>query len=556
MDTLPFETDASDRDRDAGLATARSLPAEMPDPLLGRIDRLMEALDPGDGNPLSRYYEPKGTYQIHPLGVEKTPRGDIRHEKVPESIVWDPRAQAVPIVMPSGGTAQLTALNLEDRLWNSGSWANTVVGLGSVNLLEAMRIAVRLYNTAPLAKRIINAYTYLTIGEGVEITFNTRASSGRTIRAKWERIRRATRFDAKVKHLVRMTFLCGEAFTALDPISRSGKKVTKTGFHYIEPDRVPRIFTSSEDIDDVQKYELLNVENSTSLLNPDDVVHSRVNRIGNVPRGIPIMLPSMRNIREWDLFVENRAWINRTRARYPMNIEVDGGTPQISAAKAFWTGLPQPGTVTILPKGQRINFPPHNIGASDVKDDRMLLAETIAAGVDLPVFVVLPTASDANYSASVVAESPMVRMFLEMQELFRFDIERIVSALTGQDPDAFHVEFPPVLRRGLGELAGALGVAVQNGFMSRQTAWERIRTGDRPWSGEGGEAERIADEESRGLFGNMFDAPSPIQKKADGGVGSPPEGTSPGAAARGEPGPSVDGGPPASPTTSGRGERA
>ena len=492
---------------------------------------------------------PQGYVQV-PLGEHENAAKTRRrtYAKIDESIVWDPKRQAVPIITPTTDNSQLIALTLEDRLWSTGQYGSTVFGLGSVNLLDAMRISVRMYNTSPLAKRIINAYTYMTVGEGVNVSWDEKAGrhSGARKIANWARVRRDTGFDGYVKHIVRMTFLGGEAFTVL---KRAGRNAARrvVGMHYVEPDRVPLIFVDAEDVDDVSGYQIVGMGGQTRVALPEDVIHHRVNRLGNVPRGIPVLLPALRNLREWDLFVENRAWVNRSRARFPAFVRVKGGPAQIAAAKASWKGLPAPGKVVILPEGQDMEFPPHNVGASDVADDRKLLAETIAAAVDLPVFVLIPTASDGNYSASIVAESPMVRMFLELQELFRPDIERLIAELTGEK-EGFHVDFPPIIRRGFGEQAAGLSVGIQNGFLSKQTAWERIRTGDRPWMGPGGEFERIT-REAQALaqatgdamlgFGGHNDAPSPNQKRADGGVGSVPTGTAQGAGAGSEGSPSA-----------------
>lgn len=462
----------------------------------------------------------------------KFERKTIREgSRIREAVIFN------PTTLTAYGGSEVANAAVEDRYMGGGP-GDTVVGIGSINLQQLQKTVTSFFHSHPLAKNIITCYTFLTIGEGVKVNwYETGVGRNRTNpklaprkQLVWNEIAEETGFQRYIRRMVKMTFLLGEWFTAIG----SSDGTSKDSLRGIEPDRVTRIFYSPNDIDDVKGYEVRLSGQQRRVLMPDDVIHSRIGEIGNVPRGLPILLPVLTPLRYWQLFVENRHWINMVRARLPVIRKMKTGAAQIATEKARLATLPKPGTLAIDPESADWQFPSHNIGASDAADDGRLLSLAIAAGVNLPEFLVTADASNANYSSSLVAESPTVRMFLDYQDMFRCYITEIVKQLSGED-DGFSIEFPPVLRRGVGEMSAALATAVDRRILSRQTACEML---GRTWTGADGEEQRIAREDAEDPMSmepdapkNGGDLPNPFGKREDGGNGEPKTGTSMGATA-------------------------
>ena len=163
-------------------------------------------------------------------------------------------------------------------------------------------------------------------------------------------------------------------------------------------------------------------------------------------------------------------------------------------------------------------------------DDWRLLIQLIAAGTNLPEFLLVTAADSANYSSTLMQESPLVVHIEDIQNRLTPSVTRLASWISGVPPNQINIRWPSVIKRGIGELAGALGVAKQNGFISAQSGAERMGL---RWDGTDGEKERITREtqepaDAMGLFAPR-QAPSSTQKKVDGGVGQAPSGTSQGA---------------------------
>ena len=511
-ETGEIHIDSMDQDIVRFLSDFVEAPA---DPLLEEIDEVVRDLS------AVRYAGTTATM------VTREGTGKTATLRLGEDIVFDPK---LPNSVPMGSGSQLSKLAMEDRLWATGP-NDTLVSLGSVNLIRAMEVANKLWLQSPLMRRIVTTYTFLTIGEGVKVTWHggDKRASGKKLQRQWERRAEEVGFDAKVEHLVSMAYLHGESFAVF-----TGKRQSERDLAYLEPDRVPAVLASGGFDDAVMGYQVDQGPGRDKKTVPaESVVHLRTSRLGNIPRGIPITLPVMRHIREFDNFIDNRMMINKIRARYPATVEVNGAQGAVTSEKARIRsqGLPKAGTILVLPNGYRINFPQGNIGASDVADDVKVLAQSIAAGVNLPVFVVLNT-GDGTYSGSIVVESPMIRMFKHQQALLRPQIARMVSGIMGKPVSSFSVKMPPVIQRGASELAAAIGVLLDRGVVSKRTANEWLGL---HWDGEDGEAARIANEsEELGMFGQIPGMGLPMAtnaKKVDGGPGEPPQGTSQGAAA-------------------------
>lgn len=438
-----------------------------------------------------------------------------------ENIIFSPRVMMTAL----GSGSELAKLAVEDRYMQTGP-GNTVVGLGSINLVQVQKKCCELYGNHPLAKNVIKNLTMLTIGEGCTINF-TAARAGRTgdrTKEKWASWETAQKFQPFIRLCTRMLYMLGEGFVVAYPLGAD----KATSFRWIEPDRIDRIFYDAEDIKTVIGYEL---KSSTPggkniYLRADDVWHLKIDELGNVPRGIPRLLPVLVYLRYWSLFVENRHWINMVRARIPLVRTVKGSGATITREKSRISTLPGPGTVQFDAADSEWKFPAHNIGASDVVEDRKLIEAAIASGVSMPVFLVTNDLSTGNYASGVLAESPLVRDIEDVRDIIREMIEWMVVKVMGQYAP-FAVQYPPVVRRNFADVAAGAVALVRDQVWSRRTAAEA--TG-RSWHDRDGERERIMAEEADGFVASG--SVDPFNKQDDGGVGAPTTGTAMGGSSR------------------------
>lgn len=454
--------------------------------------------------------ENRGYYLSFNPNFEKFAPASIK-ERMREKIIFDPRTGMVPV----GSGSELVKYQMDAAAW-SGAGSQTVVSLGSVNLTRVQQACTSLYLTHPLAKSVINAYTMLTIGEGVTINWTppeAKSKKSSRVQMEWNEIERVTRFQQRIRNMIRSVFTLGEGLTVLYPLRRKpGQRATS--FRFVEPDRIREIYYNDQDVESVVGYRISGGPGGNDLmLSADDVIHHRIGSIGNIPRGIPILLPVLQMLRYWTLFVENRHWLNMIRCRIPVVRTIKGSSAQLSAERSRLSTLPKPGTIAIDSESAEWKMPSLNIDAAGAADDARLILLGIAAGVGLPEYLVSADAANANYASALVVESPTVRNILDHQESFSYDICRIVSALTGRDT-GFSPQFSPVVRRNAVEMAQAATALVQNQVWSRRTACEM--TG-KSWVDEDGELERIRHEEAEGFVAEP--TVSPFNNTADGGMG-------------------------------------
>ncbi len=383
-------------------------------------------------------------------------------------------------------------LALEDRGWITLGTGGS--GLLSEVITDHERIWQRLaalYFRDPVARNIVNNYTHFTIGRGFAVTF----PSDRQQREfdEWARL---ARFWSYLRRMVRTTYLFGECFTQRFPSLKisaeavadvvnpkaetNGDATVEVGvvpaaptlaraFRLFEPRRFSDIVTHPEDFETVVAYRR-DSSHGTEYVHPEHVIHHRSENPGSIVRGTSILIPAIVDLMRLEKLRENRYFINYARGRVPLVFEVEGGAQAVTAAKAaldLEIGLPPPARTWVMNKAGRWSFPAHNINASDVRDDWRLLVLSIAAAVSLPEYLVLQDASNANYSSTLVAESPAHHMFMALQEVFIEDARRLISwFFPGRE---FEVEPAPIVPRDFNAEATGWGVLLDRGVVSAET---------------------------------------------------------------------------------------
>ncbi|MBL9123582.1 MAG: phage portal protein, partial [Planctomycetaceae bacterium] len=230
-----------------------------------------------------------------------------------------------------------------------------------------------------------------------------------------------------------------------------------------------------------------------------DIQHRKGNVDANVKRGIPLFYPVQKNLRRAEKLLRNMSVVAEIQSAIALIRRHRGGTAsgvqrfvgeqadvtRESPGAVTHYSRYAPGTIIDAQAGIEYDFPAAAIDAG--KYVLVLQAElrAIASRLVMPEFMLSSDASNANYSSTLVAEGPAVKMFERLQaeqiaddlELIWRAVERAIAAgrLDPQTRDAVEIQVePPSLGvRNLLEETQVRAVEFQHGLLSLQTWSQR-----------------------------------------------------------------------------------
>ena len=256
------------------------------------------------------------------------------------------------------------------------------------------------------------------------------------------------------------------------------------------------IVTDREDVEDVLGYYV-----DGEFVDASEIQHRKANVDGNVKRGVPLFHPVRKNLRRAEKLLRNMSVVaeiqsaialvrrhqgaTRTAVQQFVAGQADATSSSPSGRGTTWQRF-APGTILDSHAGVEYDFPAQALDAASYVAVLQAELRAIAARLVMPEFMLSSDASNANYSSTMVAESPAVRMFERLQaEQIEADLEvmwRVVEAAAragriADDADAL-VDIqavPPTLavRDGLKD-AQVARIEFQSGILSRQT-WSQRR---------------------------------------------------------------------------------
>ncbi len=256
--------------------------------------------------------------------------------------------------------------------------------------------------------------------------------------------------------IVRRTFRDGEVFMHLISKDDTGRATGKTTIRFIDPllVRAPMtgkddlqppnesirngVVTDPEDVENVMHYTVLHHIDRTKFdkIPADEIVHIKLNADSDQKRGEPGMQTLLQYFRHYEQWLENRIILNKVRAAIVLIKKVEGTPTEVSTMArtipvarrntANETKLKniRGGTMITEGPGVTYRFESPNINAADVKEDGRNVKLAMAAGVNIPEYL-LGDASNANYASTMIAESPFVKMIQFYQFFFEFHFQRI-----------------------------------------------------------------------------------------------------------------------------------
>jgi len=266
----------------------------------------------------------------------------------------------------------------------------------------------------------------------------------------WGVFVKINKFHRKWKEVVKRFFRDGETFIRFFEEPDLGTLIIR----FIDPNDVVDkghtnrnkfsfgIETDEDDVEDVKAYWVDNGTPESERVPAEEVQHIK-NSDSDVKRGEPILVVNQRRLRQYDTWIQDRMALNKVRASIALLRQHNAGATAVgSFVQAQKTRTDQyrgrygeiedvdrkrvhPGSTIDAPKGTEYKFLSPNINAPDVKDDGRNLMLSIAAGVGQPEYMVTSDASNANYSSTMIAESPAVREFEDWQDVFVEELEAI-----------------------------------------------------------------------------------------------------------------------------------
>lgn len=311
---------------------------------------------------------------------------------------------------------------------------------------------------------------------------------------------RLNHWHNRQQEIVRRKDRDGECFLRLFAAADGTTRV-----RFVEPDQVAApsdrladpaarfgVQTDPADVETVLGYWI-----DGRLIDATEIQHRKANVDANVKRGLPLFFPVRKNLRRAEKLLRNMsvvaeiqsaiAVIRKHKAATAAGLEqFVAGAADLSVTNAA-TGRTShfqryaPGTILDAVAGTDYEFPAAGIDAGRYVTVLQAELRAIASRLVMPEFMLTSDASNANYSSTMVAEGPAVKMFERLQhEMLEDDVSllwRVVhhaveaGRLPAEALAAVDIRgIPPTLAvRDRLKDAQADQILVRNGAMSVQT---------------------------------------------------------------------------------------
>jgi len=375
----------------------------------------------------------------------------------------------------------------------------------------------------PHGKSIIRNMCKFVIGRGVKfITLDTESGRKKKVNKVWARFVEINKWLLRQKEIVTRGFRDGEVFLRYFPLKN--KDSGYLAFRFIDPDSIANppqatmqvdqdnktkrgtiltygIEHNVNDVEDIQWYWIDGKE-----VKAEEIIHIKLLADSDQKRGVPFMESVLEDIKNYRNWLKDRIVLNKIRTAIALirKIPAGVGTPtqinsirdqnsaSIRNVKSSKVQAFEPGTI-LTTRGIEYEYLTPNLEARDSAQDGRNILLNVAAGVGMPEYMVTADSSNANYSSTMVAESPAVKEFEDWQDFFsvffqtiwKLQMEHakkkgILPASTDTD---CKVEFPTLVMRDLQKEARAYSLMRDKGVISIKT-----------WRGKAGLDDKIENE--------------------------------------------------------------
>ncbi|MCE5267352.1 MAG: phage portal protein [Planctomycetaceae bacterium] len=245
---------------------------------------------------------------------------------------------------------------------------------------------------------------------------------------------RLNRWHQRQQEIVHRKDRDGECFLRLFPAADGSTRV-----RFVEPAEIATpsersgdpsasfgVQTDPDDVETVVGYWI-----GGRLVDADQIQHRKANVDANVKRGLPLFFPVRKNLRRAEKLLRNMSVVAEIQSAIAIirkhQAVTAAGLADFVAAGAdlsvanSGTGRTShfrryaPGTILDAAAGTDYQFPAAGIDAARYVTVLQAELRAIASRLVMPEFMLSSDASNANYSSTMVAEGPAVKMFDRLQ---------------------------------------------------------------------------------------------------------------------------------------------
>ncbi|MGW8255901.1 MAG: phage portal protein [Thermoguttaceae bacterium] len=178
------------------------------------------------------------------------------------------------------------------------------------------------------------------------------------------------------------------------------------------------------------------------LIDADDIQHRKANVDANVKRGLPLFFPVRKNLRRAEKLLRNMSVVSEIQSAIAIirkhgaitnagleQFVADGADVSLTSQSTGRTSHFRrfaPGTILDALAGTEYEFPAAGIDAARYVAVLQAELRAIASRLVMPEFMLSSDASNANYSSTMVAEGPAVKMFERLQHEMLEDDVRVM----------------------------------------------------------------------------------------------------------------------------------
>jgi capsid protein len=241
------------------------------------------------------------------------------------------------------------------------------------------------------------------------------------------------RWHSRQQEIVRRRDRDGEAFLRFFTAPDGTLRV-----RFVEPDQIytpPEqagnpaarlgILTDEGDVETIRGYFI-----DGRLVDASEIQHRKANADANCRRGIPLFYPVRKNLRRAEKLLRNMSIVAEIQSaialiRKHRQATATGVQQFVANQSDAWVARPEsakgvvhrypPGAILDTSANIDYDFPASGIDAANFVAVLQAELRAIASRLVMPEFMLTSDASNANYSSTMVAEGPALRMFARLQ---------------------------------------------------------------------------------------------------------------------------------------------
>ncbi len=299
---------------------------------------------------------------------------------------------------------------------------------------------IEIYYKTPEGKAIIKNLTNYIIGNGVNWTAQDENPQVQEFIDEFCSQPKVT-FEKRQISIIKRTLRDGELFIHL----LSGSNGKTYAMRFYNPGQIKEIEKETGDAETVIKYQRTwrddkNKEHKEDLP-AGDIHHIRLEVDEDIDRGRPLLENVLTRIAQYEDWLDGRIKTNKAKSSIFLERIVEGSPSRVSSVNAGFPGtsggnftedeyaaqMPRYGTVVTHSASVKWQWVEPNINAIDCAEDGRQIRLSIAAGVQLPEFILTSDSSNANYSSTTVAESPFVKSIEAHRLFFEHELESLFA---------------------------------------------------------------------------------------------------------------------------------